>query len=168
MLALTTVSHAHHDVLMGYANRLNELADGLDGDSLDTSGLISEMPDLRDAHQALLTRLIPHMETVEAAVYPTLERLGLDRQGSVPMAAEHNEIRRLVTALGDLTSEASAEHVDRGTVLTLRRVLLRLYTLLKTHLAEEELYIPILEHRLTPTHEAALARALDHLAAERV
>lgn len=53
-------------------------------------------------------------------------------------------------------------------MLALRRVLLRLYALLKTHLAEEELHIPILEDRLTPAHEAALARALDHLAAERL
>jgi hypothetical protein len=51
-------------------------------------------------------------------------------------------------------------------VLALRRVLLRLHALLKTHLSEEELYIPILEDRLTPAEEAALARALDHLAAE--
>jgi iron-sulfur cluster repair protein YtfE (RIC family) len=168
MSALTTVSHAHHDVLMGHANRLNDLAGCLNADCLDTAGLIALMPQLRDVHHALLTRLIPHMETVEAAVYPTLERLMVDRQISAPMAAEHNEIRRLVTALGDLTSEASTARADRSAVLTLRRVLLRLYVLLKTHLAEEELYLPILEDRLTPTHEAALARALDHLAAERV
>jgi iron-sulfur cluster repair protein YtfE (RIC family) len=165
---LTRVSHAHHDVLMGYANELNELAGCLDGDCLDTAGLLSAAPRLREAHDALLTRLIPHMETVEAAVYPTLERLVADRPISVPMAAEHREIRRLVSALGTVTSEASLERADRSTVLTLRRILLRLYVLLKTHVAEEELYVPILEDRLTPMHEAALARALDHLAAERV
>ena len=165
---LTTVSHAHHDVLMGYANQLNDLADCLNGDCLDTAGLRAMAPQLRAAHAALLTRLLPHMETVEAAVYPTLERLVADRQISVPMAAEHHEIRRLVSALGDVTSDPSLERADRSTVLKLRRVLLRLYVLLKTHLAEEELYIPILEDRLTPVHEAALARALDHLAAERV
>jgi hemerythrin-like domain-containing protein len=168
MLALTKVSHEHHDVLMGHANRLNELADRLSGDALDTAQLIEVVPDLRDTHDALLTQLIPHMETVEAAVYPTLERLVVDRQISVPMAAEHGEIRRLVATLGGLISEGSLERADRSTVLMLRRVLLRLYVLLKTHLAEEELYIPILEDRLTPAHEAALARALDHLAAERV
>jgi hemerythrin-like domain-containing protein len=108
------------------------------------------------------------METVEAAVYPTLERLVADRPISVPMAAEHQEIRRLVSALGKETSESSLERADRSTVLLLRRILLRLYVLLKTHLAEEELYLPILEDRLTPMHEAALARALDHLAAEHM
>jgi hypothetical protein len=33
---------------------------------------------------------------------------------------------------------------------------------------EETLYIPILEGKLTPAEEAALARALDHVAAERL
>jgi hypothetical protein len=168
MHALTDVSHGHHDLLMGYANQLNDLADCLNGDCLDTAGLIAAMPRLRDAHHALLTQLIPHMETVEVAVHPTLERLLIDRQISAPMSAEHAEIRRLVAALGDLASDSSIAGADRSTVLRLRRVLLRLYILLKTHLAEEELYIPILEDRLTPTHEAALARALDHIAAERV
>ena len=59
-------------------------------------------------------------------------------------------------------------HADRMAVLALRRVLLRLYVLLKTLPSEEELYIPILEDRLTPAQEAALARALDHLATERL
>ena len=43
--------------------------------------------------------------------------------------------------------------------------MLRLHVLLKAHLDEEELYLPILEDRLTPDGEAALGRALDHLAA---
>ena len=165
---LTRVSHAHHDVLMGSVNQLHDLADCLNGDCLDTAGMRTIGPRLREVHQALLTHLIPHMETVEAAVYPTLERLVGDRPISVPMAAEHREIRRLVSMLGMVASEAAIEHADRSSVLMLRRVLLRLYVLLKTHLAEEELYIPILEDRLTPMHEAALARALDHLAAERI
>ena len=107
------------------------------------------------------------MEAVEAAVHPTLERLVADRLTSVPMAAEHQEIRRLVAALGAFTTSDPA-HANRLGVLALRRILLRLYMLLKTHLSEEELYIPILEDRLTPAQEAALARALDHLAAERL
>jgi hemerythrin-like domain-containing protein len=107
------------------------------------------------------------METVEAAVYPTLERLLADTQTTAPMAREHVEIRRLVGAIGEF-AEHPQSHADRGAVLALRRVLLRLYALLKSHLSEEELYIPILEDNLTPAQEAALARALDHVASERL
>ena len=35
--------------------------------------------------------LIPHMEAVEAAVYPTLERLLAGREAIMPMREEHAE-----------------------------------------------------------------------------
>jgi hypothetical protein len=167
MQPLTRVSHEHHDLLSGYVDQLNDLADCLNCDCLDSARLVAQLPQLREVQDGLTNRLIPHMEAVEAAVHPTLERLLADRQTSVPMATEHQEIRRLVAALGAFTDDPAA-HADRTAVLALRRVLLRLYALLKTHLSEEELYIPILEDRLTPDQEAALARALDHQAAERL
>jgi hypothetical protein len=166
MLPLTRVSHEHHDVLWGYVNQLHDLADCLDCDCLDSGGLADRLPQLREAHEGLATRLIPHMDTVEAAVHPTLERLLAGRAATVPMVAEHDEIRRLIGLLGEIAD--SPLPADRAEVLALRRVLLRLYALLKTHLAEEELYIPILEDRLTAPEEAALARALDHLLSERL
>ena len=165
MQPLTRVSHEHHDLLWRYVNELNDLADCLNCDCLDTARLVAQLPRLREVHDGLTGRLVPHMETVEAAVFPTLERLTAERGMTVPMATEHQEIRRLVAALGAFIDNLPA-HVDRTAVLALRRVLLRLYALLKTHLSEEELYIPILEDRLTPAEEAALARALDHQAVE--
>ncbi len=167
MQALSRVSHEHHDRLWQYVERLNAFADCLNSDCLDTSRLIERLPELRELHHGLTSLLIPHMEAVEAAVHPTLERLMAGRQVTAPMAREHDEVRRLVAAFGEFVEHPEA-HEDRTAVLGLRRVLLRLYVLLKTHLSEEELYIPILEDRLTPAEEAALARALDHLAAERL
>ena len=168
MQPLTRVTHEHHDLMWRYVHQLNDLADCLNCDCLDSARLVAQLPLLREVHDGLTTTLIPHMEAVEAAVHPTLERLLADRQATVPMAREHQEIRRLVAALGAFARDDPAAHADRATVLALRRVLLRLYVLLKAHLSEEELYIPILEDRLTPAEEAALARALDHLAAERL
>lgn len=167
MRALPRVSHEHHDRLWHHVDQLNALADCLDTDCLDTAQLIERLPELQELHHGLTSLLIPHMEAVEAAVHPTLERLLADRQTTVPMAAEHVEIRRLVGAIGEFAEHPQA-HRDRAAVLGLRRVLLRLYALLRAHLSEEELYIPILEDRLTPAEEAALARALDHLATERL
>jgi iron-sulfur cluster repair protein YtfE (RIC family) len=167
MQNLPRVSHEHHDRLWHYVEQLNSLADRLSSDSLDTTRLIEELPELRDLHDGLTQMLIPHMETVEAAVYPTLQRLLANSQTTAPMVIEHVEIRRLVGAIGEFADHPEV-HADRGAALALRRVLLRLHALLKAHLAEEELYIPILEDRLTPTEEAALARALDHVAAERL
>jgi iron-sulfur cluster repair protein YtfE (RIC family) len=168
MLPLTKVSHEHHELLWRYVRQLDELADGLDCDCLDSGVLTVELPRLREVYEGLQTQLIPHMEAVEAAVHPTLERLLEDRSTTVPMAAEHEEIRRLVSTFATYATDDPAAHADRMSVLALRRVLLRLYVLLKTHLSEEQLYIPILEDGLRPAEEAALARALDHLASERL
>ncbi len=168
MLPLTKVSHEHHDVLWRYVNDLYDMADCLESDCLDTPGLAEGLPRLREAYAGLTTQLIPHMDAVEAAVYPALERLVADEQTTIPMVGEHREIRRLVAALGAFVDDDEPAHRDRSSVLALRRILLRLHTLLRTHLSEEELYIPILEDRLTGPQEAALARALNHIASERL
>jgi hypothetical protein len=167
MHTLTEVSHEHHDVLWRIVEQLGELAECLDSDCLDTSELVAGLPRLRDVLEGLTGQLVPHMEAVETAVHPTLERILAEHGTTAPMAAEHAEIRRLVGLLQDFV-EHPPQHPDRPTMLRLRRILLRLEALLRTHLVEEELYLPILEDRLTPSQEAALARALDHLAAERL
>jgi len=166
MLTLSHVSHEHHELLRTYVQRLYELANCLCPDCLDTSGCLAEMTELREVERGLREMLIPHMNAVEAAVYPSLERIMNDREASAPMRQEHEEIRRLVERIGRIVDGDAS--VDRATVLALRRLMLRLHVLLKTHLDEEELYLPILEDRLTSEAEAALARALDHLAATRL
>jgi iron-sulfur cluster repair protein YtfE (RIC family) len=167
MLTLSTVEHEHHALLRDYVNRLYALADCLSSDCLDTVGALAELAELHALERGLREMLVPHMEAVEAAVYPTVERIMVDRESSVPMRHEHEEIRRLVASFGK-TIETADSHLDRGCVLALRRVMLRLHVLLRTHLDEEELYVPILEGCLTPEGEAALARALDHMAEARL
>ncbi len=167
MQTLEAVSHEHHDLLWRAVARLSDLAECLDCDCLDRAELVARLPQLHDIHDSLTLQLLPHMEAVETAVYPTLERLVANHGTMVTMADEHMQIRRLVTALGSFMDDPGSL-ADRSSVLVLRRILLRLHALLTTHLAEEELYIPILEDRLTPGQEAALARALDHLATERL
>ena len=93
-------------------------------------------------------------------MYPTLERLLADRQTTAPMAREHVEIRRLV-AIGEFADHPKAR-ADRGAVLALRRVLLRLCAPLGGGAVHTD---P--GGQLTPA-EAALARALDHVASERL
>jgi Hemerythrin HHE cation binding domain len=164
MQTLPVVSHEHHDRLHAIVDQLNELGDCSNGDCLDTSRLIEARPTIEVIYQGLTTLLIPHMEAVEAAVYPTLERLLAGRETMAPMRQEHAEIRRLTGVIGHFVDHPEA-HVNRGTVLLMRRALLRLYAILKAHLIEEELYLPILEDRLTAEEGVELAKALDHAAA---
>jgi iron-sulfur cluster repair protein YtfE (RIC family) len=167
MQALVRVEHEHHAVLRDYVQRLYAMADCMAADCLDTPGVLDKLVELRSLQRGLREMLVPHMDAVEAAVYPTLERIMSDRETSSPMRHEHEEIRRLVAAIGGIVDTAEDE-LDRCSVLTLRRWMLRLHVLLKTHLDEEELYLPILEGELTPAGADALARALDHLAASRI
>ena len=163
MQTLPAVSHEHHDRLMAIVDRLNAMGDCSNGDCLDTSRLREARPAIEQIHRDLITLLIPHMDAVEAAVYPTLERLLAGREATLPMRAEHAEIRRLTETIGRFVEHPEG-HVDRGVVLLMRRCLLRLYAMLKLHLAEEQLYEPILEDRLTAEEAADLAHSLDHLA----
>ena len=163
METLPRVSHEHHDRLWHIVRQLGSLADCPDADCLDTSRLRQIRPVVSEIHHDLTSLLIPHMEAVEAAVHPTLEGLLSDRRAMVPMAREHVKIRRLVAVIGGFVDHPEA-HLERGTVLALRRALLRLCALLKAHLAEEEMYLPILEGRLTPEQAEDLAKALDHMA----
>ena len=165
MQPLTRVSHEHHDRLRGYLVNLDQLAECLNPDCLDSGRLRDRLPDLRELYHGLRDVLVPHMDAVEFAVYPTLERLTRGTETVAPLAREHVEIRRLVDRIGEFADDPEA-HSDRMAVLALHRVALRLSALLKAHLAEEELYLPILEDRLTQAQEAALVRAIDHLAAE--
>jgi hypothetical protein len=164
MQTLSTVNHEHHERLLAIVNQLNTLADCPNADCLDTGRLSEARPAIEAIYHDLTTLLIPHMEAVEAAVYPTLERLLADRGTTLPMRDEHTEIRRLTAVIGSFAEHPEA-HVGRGTVLLMRRVLLRLYAILKAHLAEEDLYVPILEGTLTTMQAAEIAKALDHAAA---
>ncbi len=163
MSTLPTVSHEHHDRLRAIGADLHALSDCSDSDCMDTSRLIMARPAIEAIHRSLVTDLIPHMEAVEAAVYPVLERLLAESGSMAVMQHDHTQIRQLTAVIGDFADHPDAE-VHRGTVLLMRRALLRLCALLRTHLAEEALYVPILEDRLTEAEASEIAAALDHVA----
>ena len=164
MHVLSHVSLEHDAVLREYVERLYALSDHLCPDCLDTPGVLAELAELQELEQALREMLVPHMDAVEAAVYPTLERIMNDREASAPMRLEHVEIRRLVECIGAIVDCADTK-LDRGSVLALRRVMLRLHTLLRAHVDEEERHLPMIEGQLTAEGGAALGRALNHVAA---
>ena len=75
-------------------------------------------------------------------------------------------MRQLIDELGRY--QGHAEHCSWDTIegLALRRALYRLHSLLKIHLAEEELYLGVLDRDLTDEEKDTLARGLDHAMAE--
>ncbi len=77
------------------------------------------------------------------------------------MSRDHVEVGRYIDELAALREELA----DRPTsvqIESLRRVLYGVYALLKVHFAkEEEVYLPILDERLTPESAQEMFEALE-------
>jgi len=153
MHALPRVAHEHHDVLVPHVDALVAIAD-----SIGTAPA-AEVADRLDAELRFITgQLVPHMERAEQTLYPELERLMQNRHSMTPMRREHELLRALIAELGKLRSQP----MEFGVQLRLRRILYRMHAILKTHLAEEDAYIGVLDHNLSPEEGDELARAMAH------
>lgn len=159
MPTLSQVSQEHRERLMAHVERLPKLADDLG--QAPWPGVSAR---LADEHDFLVSTLIPHMQTVDAAVHPELDRLMSCRLGMAPLEREHEEIRKLIAQLGGLVESIAGREPTAGETIELNRVLMKLYSILKVHLREEALYVPILEHNLSPEQAEAIAVAMEHAA----
>jgi hypothetical protein len=88
------------------------------------------------------------------------------RHSMTPMREEHDLLRRLIGSLCGYRAELLASELSEVDEIGLRRVLYRLYSILKVHLAEEEQYLAVLEAGLTPERVERLALDIEHAMAE--
>jgi hemerythrin-like domain-containing protein len=154
---LPGVAHEHHERLMRHVDKLPAI-----GDLIGSAPLADLRPRVDEAATFLTGLLIPHMEAAEHTLYPELERMLQNRHSMAPMRREHAEIRQLVDALLLVQEHLGKGRLSTGEAITLRRVVFRLYALLKVHLAEEELYVGIVDHGVSPEAADALAAAMEH------
>ena len=144
MTSVTTAGHEHHE-------RINTMLDGLPAlaDMLDERPRPARFEDrYHTVYTSVTGTLLPHMESVESTIYPELDRLMQNRHSMTQMRREHDDIKSLVERLGAFSEAIEAEALGPAGTIGLRRVLYRLYALLKVHLAEEEEYLRVLEHNL--------------------
>ncbi len=157
MPTLPRVAHEHHERLTNHVDQMPATGDLIGAVSLD------ELRPRVDELAGFLTGLlIPHMEAAENSLYPELERMLQNRHSMTPMRREHTEIRGLVGDLVRLQADLDRGHFTTGEAVALRRVVFRLYALLKIHLAEEQLYLGIVEHGVSAEAADALAAAMKH------
>ncbi len=154
---LNQVSHEHHDRLIAHIDAMPEI-----GDMIGKAPVAELRPRVEELADFLEGLLIPHMEASERALYPELERMLQNRHSMATMRREHDEIRKLVAALSDMRPKMADGCHHTGDCVSLRRIVFRLYAILKTHLAEEELYLGIIEHGESEAEAARLAKAMDH------
>ena len=155
--SLPQAAHEHHERILAHVDRMPEMADAL---------LTAHADDAKVEVASLFAffegTLLPHIDAAERSVYPELERMFQNRHSMRPMRNEHDEIRRLVGEFGKLSADVREGRMSLGRSLALRRVMFRLYALLKIHLAEEDAYLRIVERAGGSDSSEAIAAALEH------
>jgi len=159
--SLRSASAEHHARLLPHVDRLLVLADMVG--QVECSALHALF---EEEHAFIVGQLVPHMEAIERTLYDRLEVLMDGRHSMAPMREEHRAVRRLVQELGRYRDHAEGCSWSAVEGLALRRALYRLHSLLKVHLAEEELYLGVLDRKLTGAEKDQLARGIDHAMTE--
>ncbi len=161
MLSLPETEHQHHDLMLPHIDALAALAERVAEGSTDAYKAQFEVE-----YEFVVNQLAPHVERIEETIYPELERLMQNRHSMAPMRQEHRQIHRLIGSLGVHRDPVASGRLSAADATSLRRILYRLYAILKVHLAEEEHYITLLEGNLSPEERSALARAMEHAMAQ--
>jgi hypothetical protein len=132
------------------------------GDMVGTASPAELRRRLDETYAFLTEVLVPHIEAAEATLYPELERMFQNVHSMAPLRREHAEVRRSTAELARIREHLGEQRISVGQSIALRRLVFRLYALLKVHLAEEQVYLDILDRREAPEMAEALAAAMAH------
>jgi iron-sulfur cluster repair protein YtfE (RIC family) len=161
MTRITEPLREEHRELLPHIEALRTAADSIGDVSSDA---------LRDevdgAYEFLVEHLIPHATAEDRALYPVVARVMGAPEATATMVRDHVTVGQLTKELGGLRSELHGEPAV-GQLKALRRILYGLYALVSTHFAkEEEVYLPLLEERLSAEQAEAMFQQLEVAAAE--
>jgi iron-sulfur cluster repair protein YtfE (RIC family) len=151
-----------HQELLPQIERLRAVADVIGDVSVET---LQQAVD--EVYAFLTLHLIPHAQAEDAALYPVIGKAMGAAQATATMSRDHVEVGRLTDELAAVRSEIATGYQDERQAKALRRILYGLYALIKVHFAkEEEIYLPLLEARLTGDEARELFGAMEHAAHE--
>lgn len=106
---------------------------------------------VEEAYDFLAYHLVPHAQAEDAALYPVVQSVLGSPDATRTMSRDHVEVGRYVDELVTLKDTLTGSSLTPSQVRALRRVLYGVYALVKVHFAkEEEVYLPILDQRLSP------------------
>lgn len=119
-----------------------------------------------EAYDFLAHHLIPHAQAEERALYPVVQKVMGAPEATATMRRDHIEVARLTEELGVLRPRlAGAAAMTAPQAKALRRVLFGLYALVRVHFAkEEEVYLPLLDARLSPAEAKPMFAAMEEAA----
>jgi iron-sulfur cluster repair protein YtfE (RIC family) len=119
---------------------------------------------INEVHEFLAHHLIPHAQAEEAALYPVVAKAMGAPQATATMSRDHVEVGRLANELTLLQSQTRGT-ISKRQEKSLRSVLYGLYALVKVHFAkEEEVYLPLLDAKLTPEQARQMFEAMEQAA----
>ena len=160
MTPLTQPLRDEHAELRPHLQHILALADEIQ-DGADP-GLVARVGKV---HGFLQDHLLDHARVEEAALYPAVAEAMGAPEATATMSRDHVEIGRLVDELGELKGQLTGATITPTQAKALRRVLYGIHAVVKLHFAkEEEVYLPLLDARLTAEQGAGLMEALERAA----
>jgi hemerythrin-like domain-containing protein len=122
---------------------------------------------IEQSYNFLTRQLIPHAQAEDKALYPVVQKVLGTPQATATMSRDHVEVERLTQELGTLRVHRTQLSITFDQAMALRRVLYGLYALVKLHFAkEEEIYLPLLDSKLTAEEAQAMFAEMDAAARE--
>lgn len=111
--------------------------------------------------------LVVHAKAEEAVLYPTVDRVLDGQPVTRTMSRDHVAVVSLTAELDHLRELLASNGLDDALARDLRRVLYGLYAVVSLHFQkEEEVYLPILDERLTEAEARSMFTDLHRAATE--
>lgn len=148
--------HEEHEALLPHIDALAKAGDAVGEASPDELHA-----KVQDAVTFLTEHLIPHAKAEDSTLYVEVDRV----LGGVPVTAtmrrDHVEVGKLTDQLAEL-APLTAGPLTTAQAQELRRVLYGVHAVVRLHFAkEEEVYVPLLQQKLTPEEGRALIERLE-------
>ena len=157
MNTLTQPLRDEHKELFPHVDQIRQVAE-LIGDAP-----IAEIRSgVEQVYDFLANHLKPHAEAEEAALYPVVQKVLGSPDATKTMSRDHVEVGFYIEELASLRNGLTSDVLTTVQIKSLRRVLYGVYGLAKVHFAkEEEVYLPILDQRLTPESAQEMFEAME-------
>src|SRR5512139_883185 len=140
MKSLTQPLRDEHKELIPHIEQILEVAN-----SIPEASPEQIRDGVKDVYEFLAYHLVPHAQAEDAALYPAVQKVLGSPDATRTMSRDHVEVGHYIEELAALRLDISPRNFK-----SLQRVLYGLYALVKVHFAkEEEIYLPILEERLS-------------------
>ena len=157
MTTLTQPLKDEHKELFPHVDRIRQVAEKI-GEA--PAGEIRS--GIEEVYDFLAYHLKPHAEAEEAALYPVVQKVLGSPEATLTMSRDHVEVGRYIEELATLKQALATRDPNREQITSLRRVLFGVYGLVKVHFAkEEEVYLPILDRRLTSESAREMFEAME-------